>query len=72
MAGKLCALFSLVVTHPVAALAAFEYLITIDRERDMIWRRKLTPLTWLFLLNRYIMFVIAVLQVISRTAQVRR
>lgn len=39
-----------------AALVIYEYLITFCRELDVIWRRKFSGATVLFLLNRYLLF----------------
>ncbi|KAL1944237.1 hypothetical protein VTO73DRAFT_3422 [Trametes versicolor] len=35
-------------------LIFYEYLITIDREIDLVWGRRFTGATALFLLNRYL------------------
>ncbi|PSS37388.1 hypothetical protein PHLCEN_2v752 [Hermanssonia centrifuga] len=37
------------------ALFAYEYIITLEQERTMIWRRKWSLATWLFMINRYLL-----------------
>ncbi|KAI0342249.1 hypothetical protein BDW22DRAFT_1330589, partial [Trametopsis cervina] len=36
------------------ALFTFEYIITLRQEVSVVWKRKWTPATWLFILNRYV------------------
>ncbi|THH00590.1 hypothetical protein EW026_g1968 [Hermanssonia centrifuga] len=51
------------VIYAMMALVSYEYLLTIRQEISMIWRRKHTAVTWLFVSNRYLMlasFIIAV------------
>ncbi|KAL4253580.1 hypothetical protein ABKN59_003432 [Abortiporus biennis] len=43
------------------ALAIYEYFITIDQEIDLIWNRKFDTISVIFLLNRYCVFIIAIL-----------
>ena len=43
------------------AVAVYEYLLTIKHEYAL-WRRKWTVSTWLFLMNRYLMIIVAVVQ----------
>ncbi|THG95135.1 hypothetical protein EW026_g6456 [Hermanssonia centrifuga] len=47
----------------LAALVAYEFLITINQEISMAWQRKPTGATWLFMINRYLMLVTGVLEV---------
>ncbi len=53
------------------ALAAYEYILTVNQEVAMIWRRKWTLVTWLFVTNRYIMIAVIIWGVSPDTAQVR-
>ncbi|OSC97297.1 hypothetical protein PYCCODRAFT_1398958 [Trametes coccinea BRFM310] len=46
-------------------LLAFEYVITLDREVHLVWGRKLTGATVLFVLNRYWLFLEYISQVIT-------
>lgn len=46
----------------VAALVAYEYMITIRQEVETMWMRKWTAATWLFLVNRYLMITYTVIQ----------
>ncbi|RPD57681.1 hypothetical protein L227DRAFT_565186 [Lentinus tigrinus ALCF2SS1-6] len=46
-------------------LLSFEWAITVDREARLVWRRKITGATVLFLLNRYWLFLEYITQVIS-------
>ncbi|KAI0369027.1 hypothetical protein BV20DRAFT_968519 [Pilatotrama ljubarskyi] len=47
------------------ALLAFEYFITLDREARLVWDRKATGATVLFVLNRYWLFFQYITQVIT-------
>ncbi|KAI0359561.1 hypothetical protein OH77DRAFT_1420084 [Trametes cingulata] len=47
------------------ALLAFEYVITLDREVRLVWGRKATGATVLFVLNRYWLFFQYITQVIT-------
>ncbi|KAJ3558448.1 hypothetical protein NM688_g925 [Phlebia brevispora] len=49
----------------IAALTLFVYesLITFEHEIGIVWQRKWTPATWLFLANRYLMLASLVTQV---------
>ncbi len=42
------------------ALIAYEYIITVNQEVTMIWKRKWTIVTWIFFANRYLMVLNAV------------
>ena len=48
----------------LAAMTAYEYLITVGKEVDMIHRRKWSATTWLFVLNRYVLLASAILAVV--------
>lgn len=39
------------------ALFFYDYLITIGQEIEVVWRRKLTGATLLYVLNRYLIFI---------------
>ncbi|PSR89006.1 hypothetical protein PHLCEN_2v4968, partial [Hermanssonia centrifuga] len=53
----------------MTALAAYEYILTVNQEVAMIWRRKWTLVTWLFVTNRYIMIAVIIWGVSPDTAQ---
>ncbi|THG94888.1 hypothetical protein EW026_g6666 [Hermanssonia centrifuga] len=38
-----------------AMCTAYEYIITLNQEVTMIWRRKWSMVTWIFMANRYLM-----------------
>ena len=48
-----------------AALLSFEWAITVDREARLVWGRKTTGATVLFVLNRYWLFLEYITEVIS-------
>ncbi|OBZ75394.1 hypothetical protein A0H81_04370 [Grifola frondosa] len=53
-----------------AALLVFDYMVTFDREVYLIWKRKTTGATILFMLNRYIIilaFIVAVVETVRLT-----
>ncbi|KAI0629432.1 hypothetical protein C8Q77DRAFT_1235304 [Trametes polyzona] len=52
-------------TFAAFALLAFEYVITFDREVRLVWGRKVTGATILFVLNRYWLFFQYVTQVVT-------
>ncbi len=56
--------------YHTAALAAYEYLITINQEVTMVWRRTWTATTWMFIANRYLMVGLVMYTVFPYTAQV--
>ncbi|RPD66871.1 hypothetical protein L226DRAFT_542117 [Lentinus tigrinus ALCF2SS1-7] len=41
-----------------AGLFAYEYAVTFDREVDLFWKRRITVSSILFLINRYVPFVV--------------
>ena len=50
--------------HLIAVLTAlifFEYLITMDREMELFWNRKLSYSTALFFVNRYLIVAFSAL-----------
>ncbi|PSS06620.1 hypothetical protein PHLCEN_2v3576 [Hermanssonia centrifuga] len=53
----------------MAALTAYEYIITFDQEIAAMWKRKWSLATWTFMANRYIMIIIAIWIVSPSTAQ---
>ena len=42
----------------VAAILAYDYLLTFPREVQFVWTRKFSPATALFLLNRYLIVLL--------------
>ncbi|THG96897.1 hypothetical protein EW026_g5016 [Hermanssonia centrifuga] len=48
------------VVYCMNALIAYEYIITVNQEVTMIWKRKWTIVTWIFFANRYLMVLNAV------------
>ncbi|THG92749.1 hypothetical protein EW026_g8260 [Hermanssonia centrifuga] len=54
----------------MAALVAYEYILTVNQEVAMIWRRRWTSVTWLFIANRYIMIALIIWDVSPSTVQV--
>ncbi len=66
----MCALIlsvMLFLTH-ILALVAFDYVITMDQEVNMVWRKKWTAATWLFITNRYLLVLVMVLANVHATA----
>ena len=53
------------------ALVAYEYMITIRQEVNLIWKRKWSIVTLLFVFNRYIMVTTAIIRIAPITAKVR-
>ena len=51
--------------YPEPALLAFEWVITLDREVRLVWGRKLTGASVLFVMNRYWLFFQYITQVIT-------
>ena len=50
-------------THShLPALVCYEYFITVNDEIDILWRRKWTFATWLFILNRYLLLATVIIQ----------
>ncbi|KAI0093472.1 hypothetical protein BDY19DRAFT_990107 [Irpex rosettiformis] len=49
------------VSFATSALFIHEYLITIDKEMQLIWNSKWTMSTLLFLVNRYVSLVVAII-----------
>ncbi|KAH9889400.1 hypothetical protein C8Q73DRAFT_707436 [Cubamyces lactineus] len=52
-------------TFAAFALLSFEYVITLDREVRLVWGRKVTGATVLFVLNRYWLFLEYITQVVT-------
>ncbi|THG95253.1 hypothetical protein EW026_g6366 [Hermanssonia centrifuga] len=52
----------------MTALVAYEYIITLEQERTMIWHRKWTLATWLFMINRYLLIGFIILSVAPYTS----
>ncbi|THG94529.1 hypothetical protein EW026_g6961 [Hermanssonia centrifuga] len=55
--------------YSMAALVTYEYILTMNQEVAMIWKRKWTFATWLFIMNRYIMIALAIWDISPETAQ---
>ncbi|KAJ3546144.1 hypothetical protein NM688_g5546 [Phlebia brevispora] len=63
---------SLTVNYCVYAtlvIVCYEHLITIASEYELLWQRKWTGATWLFVVNRYILLASVVTQVTPVNAQ---
>ena len=45
----------------LTALYAYEYIVTFDCEVELFWRRKFTVSSALFFLNRYLPFVVCIM-----------
>ena len=41
----------------ISALVLYDYLISLDQEVNLFWKRKFTGATVLFLLNRYLLLI---------------
>lgn len=52
------------------ALAAYEYILTLRDEQMLIWHRKWTASTWLFLANRYLMMFQVIQSLTPYTSEV--
>ena len=57
--------------HLSQALAVYEYLTTIDKERVLLWKKKWMFGTWLFAVSRYCLLVLAIFGQAPTTVQVR-
>lgn len=68
---EICLAIAATDTSQRVALAAYEYLITLKQEVALIWGRKWTGMTLLFVANRYIMVGWAVVQAAPYTPRVR-
>ena len=44
-----------------AALVVYEYINTVDQEIVLIWRRKWTSATWIFVINRYSLLLLNIM-----------
>nr|VWO99384.1 G protein beta subunit Gib2 [Ganoderma boninense] len=42
------------ITVGIAALVGYDYLLTVERESRLFWRRKVNTATILFFANRYL------------------
>lgn len=52
------------------ALAFYEYVLTWRDEQALVWQRKWTASTWLFMVNRYLLLFIAIRNIIPYTQEV--
>ncbi|THH01956.1 hypothetical protein EW026_g820 [Hermanssonia centrifuga] len=48
---------------------AYEYVITIEREVVMVWWRKWTLATWIFIVNRYLMITVVIMEIAPASAK---
>ncbi|PSR75263.1 hypothetical protein PHLCEN_2v9229 [Hermanssonia centrifuga] len=55
--------------YAMCALATYEYIITFNQERTMIWRRKWSMVTWIFMANRYLLMSSTIWDVAPSTAE---
>lgn len=53
------------------ALVVYEYIITIDQELTLVWRRKWTLVTLLLMANRYLMIGTVIFTISPTPEQVR-
>lgn len=60
----------IIPTGATLALATYEYLVTFNQERTMIWRRKWSMVTWIFMANRYLLMSSTIWDVAPSTAEV--
>ncbi|PSS32238.1 hypothetical protein PHLCEN_2v2007 [Hermanssonia centrifuga] len=51
------------IIYSMTALVAYEYIITLEQEMAVVWHRKWTLATWLFITNRYLLIGFTVLSV---------
>ncbi|KAJ3527944.1 hypothetical protein NM688_g8058 [Phlebia brevispora] len=54
------------------ALATYEYVVTFQHEFELLWQRRWTVATCLFVTNRYMLLANIIIQCIPYNAQVRR
>lgn len=52
------------------ALAGYEYVLTWREEQILVWQRKWTMSTWLFLANRYLLLLTTTMSAMPYTRQV--
>ncbi|THG98104.1 hypothetical protein EW026_g4045 [Hermanssonia centrifuga] len=45
------------IFHSILALVVYEYLITINQEISLVWRRKWSLSVWVFIANRYLLLL---------------
>ncbi|THG96032.1 hypothetical protein EW026_g5719 [Hermanssonia centrifuga] len=55
--------------YGMSALIAYEYIITVHQEIRMVWQRKWTLATWIFMANRYLMITMVVFSASPYTPQ---
>lgn len=53
----------------MTALVFFEYLITLNDEVDLLWKRKWNAATWIFLFNRYLLIATVVSSITPYSSQ---
>ena len=51
-----------VYMKPLIALVVYDYILTISQEATVVWRRKWTGATVIFLSNRYLLLASIILQ----------
>ncbi len=52
------------------AMVAYEYVLTLNQEVTMIWRRRWNAVTWLFMANRYVLIALTIIVISPYTAKV--
>ena len=57
-------------SRTLVALAVYEWLITLEKEFELLAYRKWSVTTWLFVVNRYLLLVTAVLTICPSTIHV--
>ncbi|THG97992.1 hypothetical protein EW026_g4106 [Hermanssonia centrifuga] len=57
------------VVYATSALVVYEYIITIHQEVTMVWLRKWSITTWMFMVNRYLMISLMVWGVAPASAK---
>ncbi|THG93504.1 hypothetical protein EW026_g7749 [Hermanssonia centrifuga] len=57
--------------NALAAFVTYEYIITFGQEVTMVWRRRWSLVTWMFVANRYLMIGLMIYTISPFTAKVR-
>ena len=52
------------------AVGVYEWIVTLDQERNIVWGKKWSYGTWLFVVTRYTMLATAIYQQAPTTAKV--
>ncbi|THG95249.1 hypothetical protein EW026_g6369 [Hermanssonia centrifuga] len=56
------------IANSMTALVAYEHIITLEQEMTVIWHRKWTLATWLFIANRYVLIAVTFLNIAPYTS----